>query len=60
MEKYKGYFGDMIRIIKVFATSREEELLLERANFILQRGFREFQKLYELDSKTIQDVKVKL
>jgi hypothetical protein len=50
----------MIKIIKKFATSQEEDLLLEKTDFILQRGFREFQKLYELDSHLIHDIKVKL
>ena len=60
MDKFKGYFAEMIRIIKIFATSQEEEVLLERANIILQRVFREFQKLYDLDSQMIHDIKIKL
>ena len=60
MDKFKGYFAEMIIIIKIFATSQEEEVLLERANFILQRGFREFQKLYDLDPQMIHDIKIKL
>ena len=50
----------MVKIIKKFATSQEEDLLLEKTNFILQRGFREFQKLYELDSHMIHDIKIRL
>jgi len=50
----------MIKILKIFATSQDEEILLERANFILRRGFREFQKLYELNKDLIHDIRVRL
>jgi hypothetical protein len=60
MNLFKNYLADMIKIIKKFATSQEEALLLEKIDFILQRGFREFQIFYELDKDLIYDIKKKL
>jgi len=42
MNKFRVCFEEMVKTIELFATSQEQELLLERAGFILQRGLREF------------------
>ncbi len=33
---------------------------MEKTNFILQRGFREFQKLYDLNPSMINDIRIRL
>jgi len=46
--------------LKSFASNNEEEEYLVRLNYILMRGFREFNKLYQLKEDCIHDSKQKL
>lgn len=46
--------------LKTFASQEEEEKIIDQLKFILERGFREFKKLYELNKDCIHDVKQKL
>ena len=48
MEKFSIKFSGMVDCVKSFASCEEEEKDMERLKFILNRGFREFHKLYEL------------
>ena len=60
MDKFSVKFSEMVDCVKSFASVEDEEKDMERLKFILNRGFREFQKLYELQPDSIHDIKQKL
>lgn len=60
MDKFSIKFSEMADCVKSFASCEEEEKDMERLKFILNRGFKEFHKLYELQPDSIHDIKQKL
>lgn len=48
MEVFTVEFSSLVDCLGVFASNNEEEELILRLKFVLNRGFREFSKLYEL------------
>lgn len=57
---YSGLFKELVGCLSAFAASKEDDHLLLRLNFLLERGFREFSKLYQLDANTIHEVNQKM
>ena len=60
MNMFSVKFSEMIDCLKSFASCEEEEKDMEMLNIILNRGFREFNKLYKLQPDNIHDLKQKL
>lgn len=60
MDLFSLKFSEMVDCFKSFVSCEEEEEDIGRFKLILNRGFREFYKLYELQPENIHDIKQKL
>lgn len=60
MEIFNQSFSKIIDLIKRFCSSSQEDENLQIAKYIICRGFREFQKLYELRKESIAEVRQNL
>ena len=56
MIKYSLYFGKYCETFRLYSSNKEEQHLVSRLKFVLERGFKQFSKLYEIKKDLVINV----